>query len=383
MKTNAVPLTLIPAFLSLAWTCAAAPLEEAEAQFREGQFDAGLQTVFKALESSPDPRAKAPLLARLARLSEESVGDLANAIERWQQAADAGYRPDAQGDTSPQQEIARLRPLLAAFAKANGPLTAARTPTADARVLGERIATLTALAEDYRNNPSVCQIYHVLGLNRAWQNRHREACDAFATALALKPAMYLQFPAIVADRTHSERALHRARAAIWIWVSLAALTLAIAVPLFRVPWKRLSKRHNLAQHILLLVLAWLAVFFVAAWIFCKAGIPPPSSSVLAGSRVSSWFNGSGGPYLNNLFYLGLVGLVGAYLIAIGMAKVRSPRLAFTAALLLSAAFMVALVSLYINVNYTENDLFERNGTGGFRTAAGTFYFLPQADHDGD
>lgn len=363
---------LLSLIFLVSWICSADPLTDAEVKFAQGDFAAGEKIILKGIDATSDARARADLYILLARFSEERTGNISDAIRRWREVIELGYAKLPESDIIPADEIVRLQSFFDEYLKSKNLFTEAGTNTDDPAVLENRIRDLTVLLDKYGENPCLGQIYYLIGVNQMWLNKNREAVKAFDKALGLKPAISLEFP-ILTYRERSMRIWRSGVEAVVISFLLAIISIVIISLVIRnAVWKWIGKKHLFIA--CALPVTWLIVFFAVAWLFCHEGVPPPKSGFNVGTKVTSWFGGESGHYLNNIFYLGLIGVAGTYLAALGTAKFRSTVKAVTVTVLLSVALNIILMALYINLHYKETDTFERHGTGLFSAVLGNFYF---------
>jgi tetratricopeptide (TPR) repeat protein len=318
----------------------------------------------------------ARVLMTLARFYEQYAGDYRRVAGHLREIRRLKLPADNPDVVAAQQLQGKIDQLAAQYKSEDKLLASAKSYKKDRETLERRAAELTALIERRPDYPKLAAAYHYLGATYLQLDRYRQAHQAFEKALELKPAIGFSLPTPVQrDRAFSEWV--RGDLSVAAWVVLGGLLLVAAVLFLRSrSWRHMGLRH--AGVLAALLAAWWLFFRGAVWLFGRSVTGYPEA--LPGPVYL--YKGIDSPMsqeLDTLFIYGLVGVLGAFVLSVGMAQLK-PR--WTWAFANAAAVMVLCTSLM-------TQFYLRYGTATFEPAAegryphlkGALYYSLTANQD--
>ncbi|MBW2527803.1 MAG: hypothetical protein JRI23_26720, partial [Deltaproteobacteria bacterium] len=216
-----------------------------------------------------------------------------------------------------QRTAARLEAFDARYRSHEALLRRMAVSKYDEQTARRRVAELRGLIQQAPDYPRLAVAYHYLGENRLQLERYRKAYGAFSKALELKPGIGFSLP----TETRRDRAFElwvRRDLGIASWAGIGVVLLVTALLLLLAkPWRWLRVRHG--QLLVVLVVLW--------WLFLRAAVAAlgPSVRPTAGQFPSPiyWTIAPASPLsaaVDTLFLYGLVGVVGAYALALATAR---------------------------------------------------------------
>lgn len=350
------------------------PVSSAWSHIEAGELREGLAILGRErLRRSLPPGKRAAVLRALARFYEQYIGDPAKARRFNRQVLKLDLPEDEPSSAAARAALARLDAQADRFRKEDRLLEQVRVRTRDPEQRQRRVEALEELVGSRADYPQLASAWYYLGKHHLELENHYRAYRAFQKALELRPALGFHLPAP-----------HRMAYAYELWVRqalsgtawglLGLFLLAGAMLFFRSrPWRSLGLRHCLL--LAGLVAAWGLLFEVFVRIAGQGAAMPPgfpepvyfvSDPPLAGSfRI--------------LFWYGLAGLVGCFIIAVSTRRLR-PRWTWT---LVSATASLLLFSALMTVFYLEhcNATFHPDQESRCPYLGGTFYFSLIKDQD--
>ncbi len=319
---------------------AADAVAAAERHFVAAEYSEGLRVLNLAARHARRNHVDyARVLMTLARFYEQYTGDHRRVAGHLREVRRLKLPKDNPQLVAARQLQQKLDELAAKYKAEDELLSRVKRYKTDRGILEQRVAELTRLVETRPDYPRLAAAYHYLGETRLQLDQYRLAYQAFKRAIELKPAIGFSLPAPVRkDRAFARWV--RGDLSVAAWAVLGALLLLAALLFCRSrAWRTMTLRHGV---VLLALLGGWWLFFRGAlwWLGSRVttfpeGLPQPVYLHTAmGSPMSQ--------QIDTLFLYGLVGVVGAFVLSVGAARLR-PR--WTWAFANAAAVMVLCASL--------------------------------------
>jgi len=362
-------------------SAAAAPAAEvvatAERHFQAGEYAEGLRVLNLAARHARRNHADyARVLMTLARFYDAYAGDhrrVAGHLREVRRLKLPADNPDVQAAQQLQQKLDALASQYKAEDELLGRVKRYKT---DRAVLTRRVAELTQLIETRPDYPRLAAAYHHLGETHLQLDQYRLAYRAFERAVELKPAIGFSLPTPV-RRARAFDLWVRGDLSVGVWAVLGGLLLLAAVLFHRSrAWRRLGVRHALV--LVGLVGSWWLFFRGAVWLLgsritaVPEALPNPVYLHTAlGSPMSQ--------ELDTLFLYGLVGVLGAFVLSVGAARLR-PRWTWACA---NAAAVMVLCACLMTQFYLRYGLalVEPAASGRYPYLRGALYYTLTANQD--
>jgi len=353
------------------------PVGSAQRLFDAGRFAEGVDLLNDACRRMRRSHGDyARLLSKLAFFYEHYVGDDRRVRGYLREIDKLDLPPDHAARLDARKTRARVDARAARYAELDPILARARFATRERHELDRRVAELSALVETQPDYPRLAAVHHYLGQTYLDRGEHRRAYRAFQRATELRPAIGFMLP----TEKRMSRAFElwvRRDLALGAWAVLGALGLVVAVLFVAArPWRYLRLWHALV--LLSLAALW--------WLALRSSVLVLADSLSAeGEPFASpvyFYTAVGSPKsqaLEALFRYGLIGLGGAFAMAVVTARFR-PRLTWT---FVNAAASVLLFAALMTQFYLRHgsDDFRRAAEGRFPYLRGTVYYPLSEDQD--
>ena len=373
-RTPWVTLAVTALLMGAAAPARADPVAAAEAHFQAGRFKEGFKVLNDAhARTRNEPRPHAPVLVALANFYQRHAGDFDEAARYLGEVLTLGLPASDASVKVARQGLARLKKQSARYKKQNEALFRLSLEQFEAKVARARVTELRRFIAQNSGYPRLASAYYYLGKNLLLLERHPQAHAAFVAALKLRPALGYHLP-VEHSKDTVYRLLVRQDLLLAARVVLGVLGgLYLLLFLFSRPWNTLGKKHGLV--LVALLAAW--------WLFFRVSVSLAGDTVLSQPGIFPkpiYLNTAvGAPLsgiLETLFWYGLVGVVGAFVMAVSTARF-SRR--WTWAVVNGTAALLLLSSL-MSLFYLEHA-----SQGAFKAAArrrlphlrGDFYYAKQ------
>lgn len=362
---------------SAASSLPADPVGAAQELFDQGEYAKGLELLNTACRVKRRSHLEyARLLTKLAYFYEHYAGDPRRVRGYLREIRKLELAPDNPDVLAAEETAARLDRQAAQYRTEDQLLARVRVTRYDQATYQRRVVEITALIRDRPDYPRLAAAYHYLGENHLHLEQYRRAYRAFDKALELRPALGFSLPT-PARRDRAFELWMRRDLSRGAWAALGGILLLASVLFFAgKPWRRLGLQH--AQVLLFVVVLWWLFFRVAVWGFgASASLEPATfpAPVYLYSAVGSPMS----DVLDTLFAYGLVGVVGAYLLAVGLSRYR-PR--WTWAVVTAAVTLLLFASLLTQFYLRHARVtFQPAAQGRYAHLRGTFYYSLTEDQD--
>jgi tetratricopeptide (TPR) repeat protein len=351
------------------------PVAQSTRLFEAGKFSLGLEVLVRERDRhGVAPARQARILVALARFYDRYVGSRSETALILEQLLRLPLPP---GNPSRAWALAtkkKLAALATRYRSQDALLDRVSVESINPGELRGRIAQLRELIKNNPNYPGLAAACYYLGRHLMLLEEHRAARRAFDRALELRPALGYHLP-VDYNRDTVVRLLLRRDLGTAARVVLGAMWLLALVLFLRSrPWRTLGLRHAL----LLGALAgsWWLFFRATVWLGGHLmsqqdpHFPPP---VYLYTNPGSPMSGA----LDTLFWFGLVGLAGAFLIAASTARFRYRWTWAIFSATASALLLSGLLTLFY-LRHLEVP-FQPAAKQSYSLARGIFYF-PTGDH---
>jgi hypothetical protein len=250
-----------------------------------------------------------------------------------------------------------------------------RSETHDARIAEERAAELRTIIERHPDYPHTARAYYFLGANLGTSKQYREAYRAFTKAVELRPALDSSLPVRYRLQVVHREWL-RSFAGRTSWGILGVVLAASAVLFFVArPWRSLGLRH--AVMLAAVCLAWWLLLNAAAWAL-DGQVRLEKLSFEKPAFVSGLPGSPGSERLTLLFRYGLLSILGAFVIAVGLSKLRLKWTRAAATGIASLLVCACLMTVFYLRHCDRGGFFEP-GRGEILTRLRGGAFFPLAD----
>ena len=320
-------------------TPASGPVKEAQGLLDAGEYAEGLSVLQRArLKRARDPEEQARVLAAMARFHTRYAEAFDAAERLLVQLRRLPLSPRHPERVAADKNLHMLRTEAERHSAENAALDridAAGDHRAGSRA---RVEELEALVQARPDMPRIGTAHYLLGKNLMRLGRHRASLAAFDRALALRPALGCSLPVDYARRQAFKIWAHEALSTA-AWGLCGAFLLVTALLFYRRrPWTWLTLRHGAALAALAGV--WWIVLLLSVRALARV-TPPQTASFPQRVQLSTAFGSPASGALDALFWWGLAGVTGVYVLALALSgrKLRFSRalVCGTAGLVLSPA----------------------------------------------
>ncbi len=349
----------------------------AEQLFEAGQFAEGLRLLNQAARQGRRNHVDyVRILMTLARFYERYAGDYRRVAGHLREVRRLKLPADNPEVVAARQLQRKIDALAAKYKAEDKLLSSAKSYKKDREVLERRIIDLEELIKRRPDYPKLAAAYHYVGDSHLQLEHYRQAYQAFEKALELKPALGFSLPTPV-RKDRAFRLWVRGDLSVAVWAVLGGLLLVAALLLYRSrPWRTMGVRH--AGVLAGLVAAWWLFFRGAVWLFGSQVTGHPEAlpgPVYRYTAIDSPMSNE----LDTLFIYGLIGVLGAFVLSVGMAQLK-PR--WTWAFANAAAVMVLCAGLMTQFYLRHGaPTFEPAAEGRYPYLKGALYYTLTANQD--
>ena len=351
------------------------PAAAARAHFQARRFKAGFKVLNEAhAKTRHEPQKYARVLLALAAFYQRHAGDFDEARRYLGEVLELGLPPANPSVKAAREVLGKLKKQAARYKKQNEALLRLSLEKYELQVARARVKELRAFITRNPDYPRLASAHYYLGKNLLLLDQQREAHRAFVKALKLRPALGFHLPVDHSHDTVSQRLLRQdLRLAARVALGLIGGVFLILFLLSR-PWKTLGLRQGLI--LVTLLAGW--------WLFFRISVSIAGGTVDAQPGIFAkpiYLNTAlGSPMsgiLEILFWYGLVGVVGAFVMAVSTARFRR-RWTWAAINAAAALLLVSSLMALFYLDHASQGAFRAAGEDRFSYIRGDFYYAKQS-----
>jgi tetratricopeptide (TPR) repeat protein len=332
------------------------PVPEAEMLFRKGYYGKGFSLLTNALRTRKlDEVTRLTVMKALADFYGKEAGNTEKALMVYKKIIRDKTSESFPAKREVQREISLINMHKEKYHKHDALLKKTRTSLSHVNQpdqIKDEIRQLNALIQNNPNYYKLFEAYYCLGLKYMTLKKYSKAKKYLDKALELKPALNFYLPVNrQKEKVHTLHIQTIVDRSIWIGMGMLFLIVIIIFYSSR-PWQWVTFKH-LAVGIIL-VLVWIAVFhisfrYIGAWLE-SSQLEKYGTSSLISLMVFSTPGSPGSSLAHFMCLYGIVGIIGAFLFSIGVARLRRRWLAAG----INAIFTILLFSALLSMFYIRN-----------------------------
>jgi len=351
--------------------------EKSENLFRCGQYHNGLMLLFKAnSESQGSPEQKAKTLLALANFYNNYVGDINQADWYFNEILKLFLPQNNPYIIKAKDNLENLNKQKEIYLEEDSLLEKAkeicRTGSAeDKKLYIKKLRLLIQKSPSYLN---IASVYYHLGELLFDIGNYYDAYKAFDESIKIKPAIGIYLPSPGRKKQSFDLWIHKF-IKLLSWSGLLSLFL-FSVFLFYLarPWNWLKVSH--LSSLILLILFWYLYFNYFIHTEAPQNIPNTYPQPI---YYVSLYDSPLSEAVNNLFWIGIIGIFGIYFLTIGLTIIKF----FWKRLFISCTLSFLLLACLLSVFYLRNcgTEFQPDKTSKYPYLNGVFYYALTIDQD--